>query len=74
MTTPNGTPSQAKQLPNRPPSSDASVQAAALKSEARVRGTDQDQTTSGAPDAASGESTLKGGIANAQGRPFTGQA
>ncbi len=73
MTTPNGTPTEAKQLPYRDASSDAAVQAAAAKSEAKVRGTNQDQTQTGAPDAASGQSALKGGIANEQGRPFTGQ-
>jgi hypothetical protein len=73
MTTPNGQPSEAKPLQYRDfEAGDAAVQAGANKSEAKVRGTNQDQTQTGAPDAAAGQSTLKNGVANAKGRPFTG--
>lgn len=47
---------------------DAATQASA-GSEARVRGTDQDSASTGAADAASGQETLRAGIAN---QPGTG--
>jgi hypothetical protein len=71
MTTPNGQPSQAKPLQYRDfEPGDAAGQAGA--GEATVRGTNQDVTPSAQADVASGLSTLKGGIANEQGQPFTG--
>jgi hypothetical protein len=74
VTTPNGQPSQLKPLQYRDfQPGDAAVQAGANKSEATVRGSNQDATATGQPDVASGLSALKG-VANDQtGPPFTGQ-
>jgi hypothetical protein len=69
--TPNGQPTEAKPLQYRAfEAGDAAVQAGA--GEAKVRGTNQDETVSAQADVASGLSKLKGGIANEQGQPFTG--
>lgn len=71
MTTPNSVPSQARQLPNRPPSTDSAVQANANKSEAKVRGVDQDQTPTASADVATGVAALKNSITNPPGQEFT---
>lgn len=66
MTTPNGTPTGA--VPGRPrsgSSGDAAVQAGAYGSEAKVLGTNQDRSPTGAADASSGLSTQKQGFVNA---------
>lgn len=68
MTTPNGNPTGAS--PARPvgyQGSDAAVQAGAAGSEAKVLGTNQDKSPTGAADATSALSTQKRGMANAAG-------
>jgi hypothetical protein len=65
MTTPNGNPTGAS--PARPvgySGTDASVQANAAGSEARVLGTNQDKSPTGAGDATSATTELKRGYAN----------
>ena len=81
MTTPNGTPTGAN--PARPKgfsSPDASTQANPTGgglftggSEAKVIGTDQDKSMSGAADATSGLAKQRANVANTPGtQPFTG--
>lgn len=68
MTTPNGTPTGAS--PARPSggnSGDAAVQAGARGSEAKVLGTNQDKSPTGAADATSGQAIQKKGFANPPG-------
>lgn len=64
MSTPYGQPSvpvSARQVGSEP-FGDAAVQAAA--GEAELIGTNQDKSVSGSADAASGQATVRGGIAN----------
>lgn len=66
MTTPNGTPTGG--APARPRSgnaADAAVQANANGSEAKVLGSDQDRSPTGAADASSGTTNLKRGFVDA---------
>lgn len=68
MTTPNGNPTGAN--PARPvgySGSDAAVQAGAAGSEAKVLGTNQDKSSTGAADATSALSTQKKGLAQTPG-------
>lgn len=68
MTTPNGTPTGAS--PSRPrgyDGADASTQASAAGSEAKVLGTNQDKSATGAADASSETTKLKGAMANPPG-------
>lgn len=68
MTTPNGNPTGAN--PARPvgySGSDAAVQANAAGSEAKVLGTNQDKSSTGAADATSALDTAKRGMANPAG-------
>lgn len=72
MTTPDGRPSEAEPLQYKGfQPGDAAVQAGA--GEDTVRGSNQDVSTTAEPDAASGQATQKGNVANDQnGPPFTG--
>lgn len=68
MTTPNGTPTGAS--PARPSSGsspDAATQANAAGSEAKVLGTNQDKSPTGAADATSALSTQKSNLAQPPG-------
>jgi hypothetical protein len=68
MTTPNGSPTGS--VPARPKggnAGDAAVQASANGSEARVFGTNQDKSPTGAADATSGLTNLKRGFLSAPG-------
>lgn len=68
MTTPNGTPTGAN--PARPKAGnpgDAAVQAGAAGSEAKVLGTNQDSSSTGAADSTSQTGKMKGGMSNPAG-------